>query len=263
MIFTTNRLGHRTHVFHGIRGIALLVLLTATSGCTRALQSTEKSFASSVFHENSRLDMEAIRLRKGGIINILSSSALVVEEVIHFKDSVYRDDFSEKSPRGWCSGCPLFAHELGHVWQYQNRRFTKYTIFKVLMEHLQHEKPYAYQPRPLDSVDIDFRSFRYEQQGKILQDGQSFAVGSETRRIYDEVIRKGLTVPDDAALTESTPPDPDADRRELEGLIDDALAKTAPNELSLEAAGDPEEVLWRVERARRAVQIRRVLEALE
>ena len=60
----------------------------------------------------------------------------------------------------------LFAHELTHVWQWQNRKQTGYSPLRAATEHQISEDPYLF------DIDADrrFSEFGYEQQGSIVEE---------------------------------------------------------------------------------------------
>lgn len=60
----------------------------------------------------------------------------------------------------------LLGHEVVHVWQHQNRKISGYSLAKILKEHIDYPNPYAYVLEP----GKRFLAYRYEQQGKIVQD---------------------------------------------------------------------------------------------
>ena len=81
------------------------------------------------------------------------------------------DFYSSNIALGWPNppirnGIALLAHELVHVWQYQNRKLTGYSLTKVLAEHVKYPNPYNYNLLP----GKDFLSYRFEQQGSIVED---------------------------------------------------------------------------------------------
>lgn len=80
----------------------------------------------------------------------------------------------------------LLAHEVMHVWQWQNRDTTKYSLVKVALEHLRYKYPYAYQitGKPL-------LSYRYEQQAAIVADYvylSKWAPESAETKVYRRLV---------------------------------------------------------------------------
>ena len=72
---------------------------------------------------------------------LLNGRALTIGNRIFFKSPLCQSDMAA----GW-PGAPinpvndmaLFGHEILHVWQWQNRRVTGYSLLKVLIEHIEH-----------------------------------------------------------------------------------------------------------------------------
>ncbi len=60
----------------------------------------------------------------------------------------------------------LLAHEMTHVWQWQNRRETGYHPLRAAAEHSTTPGPYLFE---LDKSP-DFLSYGYEQQGAIVEE---------------------------------------------------------------------------------------------
>lgn len=60
----------------------------------------------------------------------------------------------------------FFAHEMTHVWQWQNRTKTGYHPLKAVAEHQNQDDPYLFDA----GAERDFLSFGYEQQGAIVEE---------------------------------------------------------------------------------------------
>jgi uncharacterized protein YaaR (DUF327 family) len=91
-----------------------------------------------------------------------NASGVTIGNNIHMES--YEEDYTEGFFCTW--SLPLLTHELGHVWQHQNRFETKYSLWKVILEHFIFKDPYFYQ---LES-DKRFLNYRFEQQGQIVED---------------------------------------------------------------------------------------------
>ncbi len=59
-----------------------------------------------------------------------------------------------------------FAHEMVHVWQWQNRAVTGYSPFRGLAEHQPGTDPYLFDP----DQEIDFLAMGYEQQASLVEE---------------------------------------------------------------------------------------------
>jgi len=101
---------------------------------------------------------------------LLNGRALTIGNRIFFKSPLCQSDMAA----GW-PGAPinpvndmaLFGHEILHVWQWQNRRVTGYSLLKVLIEHIEHGNDvYKYDIVPGQR----FLTYRFEQQGQMMED---------------------------------------------------------------------------------------------
>lgn len=59
-----------------------------------------------------------------------------------------------------------FAHEMVHIWQWQNRATTGYSPFRGLAEHKPGFDPYLFDP----TEEINFLSMGYEQQAALVEE---------------------------------------------------------------------------------------------
>ncbi|WP_422375004.1 hypothetical protein [Roseibium sp.] len=181
----------------------VLMVALALSGC-RSLTANEKNFTSRIYagqlntgkieiyspgqsskDSNDRLKgtlakeiAQTKSLKRTGLTNseLLERAsaelrsrpeALVIHNRIYYKSGSYRADFAEGFPtRVRVDELGLLAHEIMHVWQYQNRDRTGFTLLAVAMEHVRFRDPYAYTIVP----GKRFLSYRFEQQGKMVQD---------------------------------------------------------------------------------------------
>lgn len=60
----------------------------------------------------------------------------------------------------------FFAHEMTHIWQWQNRAITGYSPLKGAAEHVQYDDPYLFDP----AAEIDFLAVGYEQQASLVEE---------------------------------------------------------------------------------------------
>lgn len=77
-----------------------------------------------------------------------------------------------------------FAHEMTHIWQWQNRAVTGYSPFRGLAEHKPGVDPYLFEPED----DIDFLAMGYEQQASLVEEFICCRTvapdGARTERLY-------------------------------------------------------------------------------
>lgn len=76
----------------------------------------------------------------------------------------------------------IFAHELTHVWQWQNRAITGYSPFRALAESIRLADPYFAPPGA-----AEFFSFGYEQQAAMIEDYLCFAFANPKHPRRDEL----------------------------------------------------------------------------
>jgi hypothetical protein len=172
-----------------IRALLLLLLLAS---CGRPLTETERAFATSIHGDT--LDLDRVRLHDGAptravtfrykprprttcrerilppredeVITSKPAAMTLFNTVLYDKDW-YLDDYLPDYPdRVGLIAAMLFSHELTHVWQWQNRRTTRYHPLRAASEHTPGVDPYLFD---LES-EPKFNDFPYEQQGSIVEE---------------------------------------------------------------------------------------------
>ena len=182
----------------GKRLIALFLVLGAVAGCARPLTTNERAFAADII--GPTLDLDRVRIARGfGPLPPppdtpdLSDIYPVVEENtvtglctrsapeprrgpppgwalwnrLYFSAEFYRADLATAWPEAARFPQALvLAHELVHVWQWQNRDITGYRPSRAAMESILNMDPYFYAP----DEGASFLDFGYEQQAALLED---------------------------------------------------------------------------------------------
>ena len=93
--------------------------------------------------------------------------AMSIFRQVYFDDRLYLPDFMSQYPdRVYLPDAMLLAHEMVHVWQWQNRDVTGYHPFRAALEHAGSRDPYLFDPE----TEARFLSFGYEQQGAIMEE---------------------------------------------------------------------------------------------
>lgn len=175
-----------------MRLIALFALLILTA-CGRPLTPAETAYLQAI--HGDQVDRGKVRLIDGNPVGsvtykiparprttcqeriwppvteskeiTVSPAATVLFDTILIRDDIYREDFL----KGWPEqvdliDAMLLAHEVTHVWQWQNRKLTGYTPLKAVREHTISRDPYLF-----DTEETrDFLAFGYEQQGSIVEE---------------------------------------------------------------------------------------------
>ena len=99
------------------------------------------------------------------------TKAFAFKNKVHFDTGLYSSDMVLDWPnRLRLPQALIFAHELTHVWQWQNRARTGYTPWRAAAESLRLADPYFAPPGA-----AAFFSFGYEQQAAIVEDYLCFA----------------------------------------------------------------------------------------
>jgi len=176
-----------------LKALALLSLF-ALAACGRPLAPGELALANDIFGPD--LDTSAVRVKSGfrgapeiaekplpprkkikprpGVCDRVSPTppegpppAWALYNTVHFSKEYYRNDHAP----GWPEQVLLpqsliMAHELVHVWQWQNRRNTGYRPAKAGLEAVFNADPYFYVPQ----TDEGFLKFGYEQQASLVED---------------------------------------------------------------------------------------------
>ncbi|GGH30635.1 hypothetical protein SAMN05444007_105143 [Cribrihabitans marinus] len=178
--------------------------------CGRPLSETERAFAGQI--HGDALDLDRVRLVEGAPVAAITFRRQprprvtcrerilppVREEIVTSKPAAvalfnriffvrewylknYTPDYPDSLP---LIEAMLLAHELTHVWQWQNRDRTGYTPLRAATEHGRVDDPYLFDL----SGAPDLLSFGYEQQGAIVEEYvccRALAPGAErTRRLH-------------------------------------------------------------------------------
>lgn len=97
----------------------------------------------------------------------VTTGAIAIFESLHYRSDLYREDFLADWPEVLdLPDAMLFAHEMVHVWQWQNRATTGYHPLRAALEHLGSPDPYLFDP----SETRAFPEYGWEQQGSIMEE---------------------------------------------------------------------------------------------
>jgi hypothetical protein len=169
-----------------------LVLLLVVAACGRPLTGNERAFLSDI-HGNT-LDLDAVRLHDGAPTRAVTfrrkprprvacrerilppptqeiittkPAAVAFYNTIFFDRDWYIDDYLEEYPtQVTLIAAMLFAHELTHIWQWQNRALTGYSPLRAASEHQFSSDPYLFEVGGARR----FLDFGYEQQASIVEE---------------------------------------------------------------------------------------------
>ncbi|MEM6479004.1 MAG: hypothetical protein AAF647_08160 [Pseudomonadota bacterium] len=188
-----------------LRALALLLLLTA---CGRPLTVTEDALARDLFGPS--LDTSQIRIVKNAPLRSftvdlpprprvtcqekvipartgtlkLTPAGIVAFNRLFLSEDWSIGDFVPDYPEAVSLyETMLFAHELTHIWQWQNRGRTGYHPLKAAREHLRSEDPYLFDTQ----TSQPFLSYGYEQQAGLVEEYVCCALldprGARTERL--------------------------------------------------------------------------------
>ena len=187
----------------------LLLLLCLLSACARPLTETERAFAATV--HGPSLNADAVRIHGRNPLYLLRQSrdarppvacrerirpaevspvetriaATVLFNRAFFARPFFLEDYLSDYPKRLnLPDAMLLAHELTHVWQWQNAKTTGYTPFRAAVEHVD-DDPYLFE-LPDGAV---FSDYGYEQQGGLVEEFVCCRAldpdGGRTQRLYD------------------------------------------------------------------------------
>ena len=229
----------KVHVLIGL-GLALCVL----NGCGRPLAESERAFAQDI--HGSSVDLSRVRIASNDLVGVVkfrrpvrprvtckerifppintefvegSPAAAVYFNSVFFRRDWYRENYLPNYPESYSLPVAmLFAHELTHIWQWQNRELTGYHPLKALSEHTRLDDPYLFDT----GINKRFLDYGFEQQGAIVEEYiccRSIAPeGSRTHRLH-AMLSKVLpvsTLPDTPQESISLP----WDEADLTGICD-------------------------------------------
>jgi hypothetical protein len=169
---------------------ALAVAVLAT--CGRPLTDTEMAFAGRIHGDG--IDLTRVRLVEGAPVGSVTfhrkprprvtcrelilpppkdeivttkPAAVTLFNKVWFSDDWYAKNYLPAYPdRLYLIEAMLLAHELTHVWQWQNRKTTGYSPWLAAAEHGASDDPYLFD---LDGSPA-FLDYGFEQQGSIVEE---------------------------------------------------------------------------------------------
>jgi hypothetical protein len=172
--------------------IRFLLILTLLAGCGRPMTENEIAFAATI--QGAELDTTRVRLHNGAPTRAVTfrrkarprttcrelilppsttevvtakPAAVALWNTVLFDKDWYLDDYLPDYPGEiGLIAAMLLAHELTHVWQWQNRRKTGYGPLRAAAEHAPGADPYLFDI----TKEPQFSDFGFEQQGAIVEE---------------------------------------------------------------------------------------------
>lgn len=170
-------------------GLAVMMILAA---CGRPMTDTETAYARTIYGDS--IDVSKVRIVDGAPTRAVTfrrparprvtcrerilppitekvvtskPAAVALFNHVLFDEDWYLDDYLPEYPdQIGLIAAMLFAHELVHVWQWQNRRTTGYTPLRAAFEHNGARDPYLFDLEE----ERQFSEFGFEQQGAIMEE---------------------------------------------------------------------------------------------
>ncbi len=171
---------------------ALLLMLALVAACGRPLTDNERAFLGTIHGET--LNYDRVRLHDGAptravtfrrkprprttcrelilppptdeIVTSKPAAVALFNRVLFDKDWFIEDYLPDYPDTIGLIAAMLFAHELTHVWQWQNRATTGYSPLRAASEHGGGADPYLFE---IDGTRR-FGDFGFEQQGSIVEE---------------------------------------------------------------------------------------------
>jgi hypothetical protein len=171
---------------------AVLLACFVLAACGRPLTPAEKSFAEQI--HGPSIDTSRIRFVEGALIGnvtyprqkrpriacrerilpeptsptvTVSPAAYVIHNKVFFSRDWYAPDYLPGYPDAMSLvHAMLFAHEITHVWQWQNRDRTGYSPLRAANEHGGGRDPYLFDIH----TETEFLDYAYEQQASIVEE---------------------------------------------------------------------------------------------
>lgn len=168
------------------------LILTILAGCGRPLTENEVAFTRTLHGDT--LNVDRVRLVNGAptravtfrrkarprttcrerllppptdaIVTAKPAAVALWTRVLFDRDWFLEDYVPDYPTELNLVAAMLLAHELTHVWQWQNRDVTGYSPLKAATEHQASDDPYLFDI----GADRAFSEFGYEQQGSIVEE---------------------------------------------------------------------------------------------
>ncbi|MDG4647595.1 hypothetical protein P6F26_04000 [Roseibacterium sp. SDUM158017] len=95
------------------------------------------------------------------------TAGIVLFDTMHVRPGFWLDDYvAGRDGRRSLAAAMFFAHEMTHVWQWQNRETTGYHPARAFAEHVRIEDPYLFDPHETRR----FLDYGYEVQASLVEE---------------------------------------------------------------------------------------------
>ena len=180
---------------------------------SRSLTSDEKTYLREVFHD--AVDYDKVTITRGSALS--TGAARTTGDTINLQEEHFRGDTMELSP----SGLLTLAHEMGHVWQYQNGglAYIPSSLIPQIVAGLSGQsRNAAYDWRNAVRNHIEWSEWNAEQQAECISDYNEalrrINDGTATLEDYDtvtlaqpfiELVRERIGAPGSSRKHRETP----------------------------------------------------------
>jgi len=169
-----------------------LILFLTLAACGRALTPTELAFVTDM--HGDEINPDKIRVMNGALVGsvsykrqkrprlacrerifpeptedifTVSPAAMVLQNWVFYARDWYQSNYMRDYPHEFdLFSAMVFAHEITHVWQWQNRAKTGYTPLKAAREHGGGHDPYLFDIK----TKTQLLDYAYEQQASIVEE---------------------------------------------------------------------------------------------
>ena len=172
--------------------LVLLLALCLLGSCGRSLTPSEAAFARAIHGET--IDTDRVRFLEGALVGSVTTTrpkrprlacrerifpeptsdivtvgpaAITLHNKVFYTRPYYLRDYMARYPEEMdLYAAMIFAHEMTHVWQWQNRKVTGYSPLRAGGEHVTQADPYLFDL----STNARFLDYGYEQQSGIVEE---------------------------------------------------------------------------------------------
>ncbi len=175
-----------------MRAVVLLVSLLALVACGRPLTEAEAAYMADL--QGADFDASEVRIVENPVIGLgirtyparpqttcreriwpppdgptieTRTAGVILFNTMHVRPDFHMPDYiAPQDGRRSLVAAMFFAHEMTHIWQWQNRETTAYHPFRAFTEHVRIEDPYLFDPQD----DRAFLDYGYEVQASLVEE---------------------------------------------------------------------------------------------
>jgi len=175
-----------------MRALILICLSLTLAACGRPLTEAEADYMAAL--QGDTFDPAPVRIARNPLVGIVTLryparpqttcrervfpppeteiiegqvAGMVLFNTLHVREDMFLPDYAQMpDDRAHLYAAMFFAHEMTHVWQWQNREVTGYHPLRAAQEHARIEDPYLFDPDASDP----FLSYGYEAQASLVEE---------------------------------------------------------------------------------------------